>query len=579
MATPPVKVHIKTTADTKGAKQTTRALDQVKSSAGATGSAGSASMGQLASGAIKTGVAMVGVSLAIRTIRKAIRDLTEAMRAGGEQEVLDAQQEAILRATGSAAGYTAEELSEMRGAMSELTGVSDELIERAQNLFLTFTQITDKGVFKKANEMALDMAATFGGDASSAAIQLGKALNDPILGLTALRKIGVSFNAQQKSMIKRLAESGDMLGAQTEILAELKREIGGTAEAAGKTLAGSMNRVKNATGDAKQAYGSWVGSLRVSQFVMRGVTDIARDLELAFKSVTATSKELKDETKEVNDMIADIERTLQGLDDTSIESAIDQAKKLGETYEDASKSIDTTLRRTEELAAAQRALKKAEVDRMVAAGEISSEEGRRRNIEIKATSEQAAIDRRRAALADQAAQVAAREASGELTPGQAAAERAGIKHAGSVFDLQSKTVGVQRAGGMAGVAATEAAAADRARLAGLQGDLSGAEDSLENLGSSPEAAAAIAEAGEASSARGALSRLEGSHQVDGRRMSTRSRGYRDELSRLHKQAADEQREADEALHQLGQLKGSLTQTIGQIKQEIETLNSQMRNAQ
>lgn len=76
------------------------------------------------------------------------------------------------------------------------------------------------------------MSTALGTDMSSASIQLGKALNNPIAGLTALSRAGVSFTEEQKNQIRTLVETGDVLGAQKLILAELSKEFGGAAEAA-----------------------------------------------------------------------------------------------------------------------------------------------------------------------------------------------------------------------------------------------------------------------------------------------------------------------------------------------------------
>jgi hypothetical protein len=45
-------------------------------------------------------------------------------------------------------------------------------------------------------------------------------------------------------MIRAMVESGDTMGAQKLILAELTKEFGGSAEAAGKTLPGQLNILK-----------------------------------------------------------------------------------------------------------------------------------------------------------------------------------------------------------------------------------------------------------------------------------------------------------------------------------------------
>ncbi|MEO7836977.1 MAG: hypothetical protein ABIS21_04990, partial [Acidimicrobiales bacterium] len=109
------------------------------------------------------------------------------------------------------------------------------------NMLLTFTNIRNtagKGndVFTQATKTLLDMSVALGTDASTSAIQLGKALNDPIAGIGALSRVGVTFTAQQKAVIKSLVDTGDVAGAQKVILAELNREFGGSAQAAGDAL-------------------------------------------------------------------------------------------------------------------------------------------------------------------------------------------------------------------------------------------------------------------------------------------------------------------------------------------------------
>jgi hypothetical protein len=81
----------------------------------------------------------------------------------------------------------------------------------AENLLLTFTGI-GKDVFPGATKAVVDLGiAMAGGDVNNAnfkasAIQVGKALNDPIKGVTALSKVGVSFTKQQKDQIKALVK-------------------------------------------------------------------------------------------------------------------------------------------------------------------------------------------------------------------------------------------------------------------------------------------------------------------------------------------------------------------------------------
>jgi hypothetical protein len=75
------------------------------------------------------------------------------------------------------------------------------------------------------------MSAALGRDLNSSVLQVGKALNDPVRGMTMLSRAGVVFTEQQRDQIKALAESGDQLGAQKIILRELTKEFQGSAKA------------------------------------------------------------------------------------------------------------------------------------------------------------------------------------------------------------------------------------------------------------------------------------------------------------------------------------------------------------
>jgi phage-related minor tail protein len=65
-----------------------------------------------------------------------------------------------------------------------------------------------------------DLSAAMGQDFKASSIQLGKALNDPIKGLSALRRVGIQFTEQQEKQIEKMVESGDVMGSQKQILKE-----------------------------------------------------------------------------------------------------------------------------------------------------------------------------------------------------------------------------------------------------------------------------------------------------------------------------------------------------------------------
>jgi tetratricopeptide (TPR) repeat protein len=137
---------------------------------------------------------------------------------------------------GDASDAVADKLVKQAEATARLTGVDQNQIKESQALLLTFGDIAKSadevgGAFDRATQLTVDMAAAGFGSATDNAKQLGKALNDPIKGISALARSGVTFTDQEKEKIKTLVESGKLLEAQDMILGAIETQVGGTAEA------------------------------------------------------------------------------------------------------------------------------------------------------------------------------------------------------------------------------------------------------------------------------------------------------------------------------------------------------------
>ncbi len=200
-------------------------------------------------GSLKTlgKVAAVGVGGAFVGLGLALKNGYEEM---AEAQKVAAQTGAVLKSTGGSANVTAKEVDSLAQSLSRMSGVDDEAIASGENMLLTFTNIRNevgKGndVFNQATATLLDMSTALGTDMNKSAIQLGKALNDPVKGITALTRVGVTFTAGQRAQIKEMVAAGDAMGAQKLILAELNKEFGGSAKAAGETFPGQLAKLRN----------------------------------------------------------------------------------------------------------------------------------------------------------------------------------------------------------------------------------------------------------------------------------------------------------------------------------------------
>jgi len=175
-----------------------------------------------------------------------------------EQEKAVAQLNATLRSTGRYSDETSQALQNQAAALQKLTTYGDESIITAQSQLLTFKELGNE-VFPRATQAVLDMSAKMGTDLNGAVIQIGKALNSPIEGISALTRVGVTFSDSQKEMIKTLQKSGDILGAQEIILKELESQFKGSAEAARNTFGGALTAVSNAFNDLLEGKGGTIG--------------------------------------------------------------------------------------------------------------------------------------------------------------------------------------------------------------------------------------------------------------------------------------------------------------------------------
>lgn len=138
---------------------------------------------------------------------------------------------AVIKSTGGAAGVTQQAALLLGAQLQELSGINRANIVSGEAMLLTFTNI-GHDVFPRTTKAALDLSVAMKQDMKSSAIQLGKALNDPITGITALTRVGVTFSKTQKDMIQTMVDAGNVAGAQGIILTEIEKEFGGSAAAA-----------------------------------------------------------------------------------------------------------------------------------------------------------------------------------------------------------------------------------------------------------------------------------------------------------------------------------------------------------
>ena len=182
-----------------------------------------------------------------------------ASKAATESRDAMGQVEAALKSMGNVAGQTKESLADMAtDIMRNSLYDDDDVLRKVTANLLTFGKVAGDE-FRRAQVAAVDLATRMGMDLQSATVLVGKALNDPIKGMGALRKAGVQLDEGQQKLVKSLVASGDAAGAQRILLGELEKQFGGSARAAQDTdpydsLRDSLNDLSEAMGGIVNQY-------------------------------------------------------------------------------------------------------------------------------------------------------------------------------------------------------------------------------------------------------------------------------------------------------------------------------------
>lgn len=225
----------------------------------------------------------------------ALREAEQADRAGR-------QTVAVLKSTGGAANVSAQGVGNLADRLGKIAAVDNDVVRMGVNWLLTFKNIKNTGadkLFDRTAEAGVNLAATLaartggstGDNISGAMTLLGKAVNDPIKGLMALNRAGVTFSKTQKEQITAMATFGNVAGAQKAILAEVESQTSGAAKAG----ATGFQRFKTQVGDFAEELGTkampiaqrFLGVAEGLMDAFMGMPDWAQDFVIGGAAVAA----------------------------------------------------------------------------------------------------------------------------------------------------------------------------------------------------------------------------------------------------------------------------------------------------
>ncbi|NUO62434.1 MAG: hypothetical protein HOQ26_01315 [Gemmatimonadaceae bacterium] len=251
--------------------------------------------------------------VSFRFAKEAILSLADATM---EAEQATARLEGVVRATGGAAGFTAQQIDRLAHAMQGNTLFDDEDIKNAAAQLLTFKNVQGD-VFKETLSLAGDLASTGFGDLSSSAVMLGKALEDPVSGMTSLRKVGITLDAGMQQQIKTLAEHGQLLEAQKLILKAVEGQVGGVAAKLANdpdSLTAAANSATDAWHDFKEAVGSAGPVVQSEITLLHGLAEALRILAMPVTPELEGEVALQAQQERVQKLADDIRKHGSELD-------------------------------------------------------------------------------------------------------------------------------------------------------------------------------------------------------------------------------------------------------------------------
>ena len=305
---------------------------------------------------------VAGVTAAIGAASGAFQLLGNSINEARAARKAMAQTAAVMKSMGRT--EAPKRINKMIDQLESMSGIDGDNIREMTNVLFTFGNVTGE-TFDKANKLALDLSVAFNKDLQSSAVMVGKALNDPTKGLTALTRVGVSFTKEQQEQVKAMMEVGDLAGAQKIILGELTRQVKGSAEA----QADGVGKAQVAWGNLQEAIGETLLSVgsgsgidiadmlgQATKWIKRNKEEIVSTIEMIisviFKLISVWLKWESIVLKGIGYIIGGVASVLKVMAflDPSLKGAAEKAEGLAMGFGEASAKADKASKKFDELA-------------------------------------------------------------------------------------------------------------------------------------------------------------------------------------------------------------------------------------
>lgn len=257
----------------------------------------SSRLGPLGAGLSKLGPIGIAAAAGIGAITLAVG---AGLRQWAEAERVQLRLEAVLRATGNAAGVTAKQIEEFADKLAKNSLFDDEQIKEAAAALATFQSVAGPA-FTKTIESAADLSAVFGGDLKTNTETLGRVLESiaakDVEGLDRAFKF---LSPTVRQNVKDMAEAGRTAEAQAALFDALSKSVGGAAAGEASGLYGSTVSASKAWDEFLESLGQTVeqsgivaGALDLITSALDALRETASPQQLREKRLAEIDAELQ----------------------------------------------------------------------------------------------------------------------------------------------------------------------------------------------------------------------------------------------------------------------------------------------
>jgi hypothetical protein len=290
---------------------------------------------------------------------------------------------ALIKSTGNAAGFSAKQMEEQANSVALNTLASVGGIVEAQNVLQTFKTVSGD-TFKEAIVLSQDMAAVFGGSAKDKALQLGKALESPKDGLTALKRSGVTFTQSERDMVNAMQDAGNVAEAQAFILRKLRDQVGGAGNAEAGGLSGDVDTMSQRWDELLNAWASTSGSASVAS---GWINSISNGLKYLRESIDPTVTELEKKLKKLESLQFNVKASARDKSGraSEINTLKQQILKAKAVNGDMAALSEMITKRTEQIAEIEKKIDVSSSPVVVSVNDRSGRHSRKTGINTKPT--------------------------------------------------------------------------------------------------------------------------------------------------------------------------------------------------